>query len=182
MKKGILAVIIIVIIIFIAGAGAFFFLQTDLNKARQIALEQVGDDQAKIVEEKVEKDFLLSEYEFTIQTDTEKFEVQISGFGQVSSFERETLPSYPQNNQTNDFCPNNSQTANTDGSNIGLEKAQQIALQQHPNGSVKGIDTDHEYGKLIYEIEVIEDQTEYDYTIDAATGEILHTKQESIYD
>ena len=106
MKKGILAVIIIVIIVFIAGAGAFFFLQTDLNKARQIALEQVGDDQAKIVEEKVEKDFLLSEYEFTIQTDTEKFEVQISGFGQVSSFERETLPSYPQNNQTNDFCPN----------------------------------------------------------------------------
>ena len=56
MKKGILAVIIIVIIVFIAGAGAFFFLQTDLNKARQIALEQVGDDQAKIVEEKVEKE------------------------------------------------------------------------------------------------------------------------------
>lgn len=181
MKKGVLiAVIVIIVIVF--GIGAFFFLQTNLDEARQIALDQVGDSDAKIVEEKVEKDFLLSEYEFTIQTDTEKFEVQISGFGQVSSFERESLPSYPQNNQTNDYCPNNSQTANTDGTDIGLEKAQQIALQQHPNGSIKGTDTDHEYGKLIYEIEVIEDQTEYDYTIDGSTGEILHTTQESIYD
>lgn len=179
MKKGVLITVIVIIVI-VFGIGAFFFLQTNLDEARQIALDQVGDSDAKIVEEKVEKDFLLSEYEFTIQTDTEKIEVQIGGFGQVSSFEREALPSISQSNPKTDTST--SSNANVGESDIGLEKAQQIALQDHPNGSIKQADTDYENGKLIYEIEVVNDQIEFDYTIDGSTGEILHTTQESIYD
>ena len=90
------------------------------------------------------------------------------------------LPSISQSNPKTDTST--SSNANVGESDIGLEKAQQIALQDHPNGSIKQADTDYENGKLIYEIEVVDDQIEFDYTIDGLTGEILHTTQESIYD
>lgn len=67
-----------------------------------------------------------------------------------------------------------SSTAATTSSDIGLEKAKQIALAKAPAGAtVKKIELDHDDGRAVYEGELKGNGVEYEFEIDAATGAIL---------
>lgn len=74
------------------------------------------------------------------------------------------------------------QTAQND---IGIERAKEIALEQVTGASerdITGAQADNDDGRQVYEVEIRYDGREYDFDIDAATGEILSQSEESIFD
>ena len=99
----------------------------------------------------------------------------MNGFGQVDDFEKETLPATPSQNTNSD---NNSADDTNAATDIGMKKAQEIALGDHANGVVTDSDKDFEGNRTVYEIEILDNNMEYDYVIDASTGEVLHVKEE----
>ena len=65
-----------------------------------------------------------------------------------------------------------------EGSVLPSEKIAQIANAAHP-GDVTDLELDHSVDRLIYEVEVHDQQgMEWDLEIDAKTGEILATESE----
>lgn len=73
----------------------------------------------------------------------------------------------------------------TGGSPADLEKAKEIALEKVPGAAasdIKKAKQDWDDGKKIFEIEIIYNEMEYDFEIDASTGTILEFDAESIYD
>lgn len=68
---------------------------------------------------------------------------------------------------------------------IGVEKAKEIALSNVSGASasdVKKAQADNENGKLVYEIEIRYDGQEYDFEIDAATGDIVSQNIDPLID
>ena len=69
---------------------------------------------------------------------------------------------------------------------IGAKEAQNIALHhagfQLSEVRMDRADYDFDDGVPEYEVEFRRDKTEYDYTIHALTGEVLHHHAESVYD
>ena len=63
-------------------------------------------------------------------------------------------------------------------SNISMEKAQSIALKKIPGATIKSIELDHEFGKAIYDIDLVLNQYEYDLKLDAKTGSGISVKKE----
>ena len=65
----------------------------------------------------------------------------------------------------------------SDGAYIGTEKANQIAFEEAgiEESEILNLEVefDYEYNTMIYEVEFIVDTVEYEYDIDAKTGEIL---------
>lgn len=175
MKKTIGILIGIIVLVAVIGAGAFFFLQKDIDQAREIAYERIDDESAELAGEKTDRDFIFTEYDFTFVSDTHRYEVTVNGFGQVDDFEKETLPATPSQSTNSD---NNSADDTNAAADIGMKKAQEIALGDHANGVVTDSDKDFEGNRTVYEIEILDNNMEYDYVIDASTGEVLHVKEE----
>lgn len=66
-----------------------------------------------------------------------------------------------------------------DGTIQSFEKLNQVALAKHPGGTIKDAELEEEYGRYIYELEVRDAQgVEWDFKLDAATGEILKHRQD----
>lgn len=63
---------------------------------------------------------------------------------------------------------------------IGKEKAQSIALTDAnvSNPTIKKVEMDYDDGIMIYEVEFYKDQVEYDYEINALTGEIIKKEKD----
>ena len=74
----------------------------------------------------------------------------------------------------------------TAAGDIGVDKAKEIALQDAgiaaDDANFTKANADIDDGINIYEVEFTSGETEYDYDIDAATGNILEKSSESIYD
>lgn len=75
-------------------------------------------------------------------------------------------------------------TGTTGGATISAEDAKVIVA-----GKIPGIDTasiylsqDYDDGRWVYEGDAYYNQTEYEFEIDAATGQVISWEQESIYD
>lgn len=60
-----------------------------------------------------------------------------------------------------------------------FEKLNQAALAQHVGGVVKDSELENEWGRYVYQLEVVDAQgVEWDVELDAATGEILKNHQD----
>ncbi len=70
----------------------------------------------------------------------------------------------------------------SDKNYIGNEQAKQIALQHanvsEANTSYCNVKLDYEMGTMVYEVEFYANGTEYDYDINALSGEVMHVKSE----
>lgn len=66
-----------------------------------------------------------------------------------------------------------SSNASGSSSDIGIEKAKQIALEKVPGAVVVKAESDTDDGVPVYEIELVKGRVEYEYTIHAKTGQIL---------
>ena len=141
------------------------------EKAKSIALNHAGvtSSTAKFV--KVERDRddgrLLYEVEFYAGNKEYDYEILASD-GTILSYDAD-IEGYR--------IPSSSSS-----SNIGAEKAKQIALQ-HAGLSASDVnfvkvEFDHDDGRAEYEIEFHHNFREYEYTIDAASGTILEAERD----
>ena len=72
-------------------------------------------------------------------------------------------------------------TKNKKAKNIfNVEKAKEIALQLAPGSVITDLELDYEHGKAVYEGEMRKGFMEYEFEIDAITGDVL--KFSSDYD
>lgn len=63
---------------------------------------------------------------------------------------------------------------------ISLVKASELALKEAQSGKVVAIDIDDEGSSLRYDVTVLTDKAEKDYTIDANSGEVLRSSNEKL--
>lgn len=72
----IIAIILVVVVL---------FQRIDNQEAEQIAIEQAGG--GEIVEKEISKEFLWSEYSYTVQNGDKWYKIDITGFGKVEEIE-----------------------------------------------------------------------------------------------
>ena len=77
---GITAAAIVAVIII--AAGAIFFLRATPSEARETALVQTGG--GEIVSESISSEGLWNEYDFVIENGDTWYEIEVSGFGNVT--------------------------------------------------------------------------------------------------
>lgn len=143
------------------------------DEAKRIALAKVGltEEKATFTKIKLDADDDEAEYEIEFFTATEKFEIEIDAkTGSVLKVERKAVKT-PQEEQ---------------GDHITAKRAQEIALE-HANLTasevvMEKIELDYDDGIYVYEVEFVSGGYEYEYKIDAKTGEILESEKEPIED
>ncbi len=153
---------------------------TDIGgaRAKEIALAQAGVQEADAWELKTERDYARGKlvYEVDFETAENDYDYQIDGAtGEILWSQVEPRRTAQQAQQTQQAQQSGGQSQTV--ADIGGARAKEIALS---NAGVREADTrelkterDYERGKLIYEVEFEVGQYDYDYQIDAATGEIL---------
>lgn len=181
-KKGKIIAIIAAAVVIIA---AFMLWFTGIvggiseAEAKNIALQQVPDaDQSEPVIVNGEFDDMQKVYEVQLSYDNMWYEFTIlARNGKIVSQDMEKIAT---ESQAQSQTSQSSQST----SDIGLEKAMEIALAEVPGAAETDITkakTDNENGTLIYEIEIVYDNVEYDFDINAATGNIDSRSSESVH-
>ncbi len=90
------------------------------------------------------------------------------------------------NNSNTNSSTNNENASNSNTTTITIDEARDIALN-HASTNINSIthlrtERDYENNTLVYEVDFIYNNYEYDYKIDAATGTIISYDVDSIYD
>lgn len=187
-------IITIILILVIIGICiyAFIFKEniTELE-AKNIAFEHANVDESNITISSINKDIADRTYEIHFFDDTYEYEADINyNNGDIRSFEKDIKPnanniinsnSTNVNNATNNINTSNSNNTNINATAnynyIGVEMAREIALEHAGlnNSDVKfnKVDLDINHSVDIYEVEFYYNNMEYDYEINATTGEIL---------
>ncbi len=205
MKKYVTAVLIsIAMTEIITGCGHEADIGKD--KAAQIALDDANLSESDVTRLRVSKDRddgeTIYEIKFTNENTEYEYEVLASNGNILSSDYEEAYPS-DQPNQDTQKSQNNSQSQDTqpapddsqesgslgnttqpEGSQantqITLEEASKLALDRVPGASAQDlkIELDYDDGQYKYEGDIIFEQKEYEFEIDANTGEFLEWKEE----
>ena len=189
-KKGKIIGIVVAAVVVIAGvlvwySGAIGGISE--AEARSIAYQQVAgasDDGSAIVTEDFDDMTKTYDVQFTYNDMLYEFEI-LARNGKVLNQESERIGAVQQPSQITQ--PSQSGTQGQSGSqanDIGMDKAIEIAVQNVEGATdedVIKIAFDNENGMMIYEVEIIYNNMEYDFDIDAATGNIVGQSSESVY-
>ncbi|MFQ8706127.1 MAG: PepSY domain-containing protein [Thomasclavelia sp.] len=171
MKKIMLLVLFIIIL---AGCGQKVNALT-LEEAQEIALKEVA---GKVLKAKEDRDDGVSYYDFTIITDTEKYEVEIdANSGKVLKTEKDDDYIGTNSNSVDGTVTPNEPT----NTSITIEQAQQIALERVGEGYLtkSELDYDDDNGIKKYEIEIKNGNKEYEIEVNADTGEIIKYEEDN---
>ncbi|WP_122644102.1 hypothetical protein [Luxibacter massiliensis] len=88
-KKGkIGAAIGCVAVILIVALVAVLSMRVDAAEARQAALSQTGG--GEVISQEIESEGLWNEYQFTISNGNQWYEIEVSGFGNITKLESGT--------------------------------------------------------------------------------------------
>ncbi len=135
-------------------------------KAKEIALKHAGvtQQQANFTKMKLDKEFGRTEYELEFYVGSTEYDYEINAeTGAVLKFSREVK---------NHGAP---QSAGQSGV-IGDAKAKGIALARVPGAKesdIRKFKLDHDDGMQVYEGEIFYNMKEYEFKIDAKSGEVL---------
>lgn len=81
--------------------------------------------------------------------------------------------------QARDLGPDEALKLRDSGSIKSFEALNDIALAQHPKGVIHETELENEWGRYVYQLELVDAQgLEWDIELDAATGEILKNHQD----
>lgn len=196
-KGRIVAIIVVVVVVLAAALGWFSGIIGGISEAeaKEIAYAQVpGAAEADTAIVMTDFDDLRKAYDvqFVYENVLYEFKILARG-GKIVEQDAEGAAAQTPAGQTDPQAADQAgtaegtadgttQTAQTD---IGLERAREIALAAVPGaaaGDITGAQADNDDGRLIYEVEIRYDGREYDFDIDAATGEIISRSDESIFD
>lgn len=185
------AMILAAIAVSLAGCGRIADIGKD--KAADIALEDANLSESDVTRLKISKDTDngkgIYEVEFTMNTTEYEYEILASN-GDILSADFKELQgsSDPQPQGSNDPQPQRSDSH--DSSNHGAvpqadvqissEQASKLALDRVPGATEQDlkIELDYDDGYYKYEGDIIYDQKEYEFEIDANTGDFLEWKEE----
>ena len=165
------------------------------DEAKRIAFEDAGVSESDTSRLKVEKDRDdgVLQYDVQFSVDEKEYSYDINGAnGEILSADVETNGTAAQNNtagKTDDTAGTNSGTDDTPSTNSGTAAAdvavseadaRAAALERVPGATDADIRMELEYddGYYIYEGDVIYDQKEYEFEIDAQTGNFLKWSEE----
>lgn len=145
------------------------------EEARQIALNHAGltAEQVTFIKSDIDVDNGKTHYDVEFYTSTrEEYDYEIDPYTkEILNFDYDT----EQNSQT---------SSTTENANITETEAQEIALAQVPGATTEDIrdfKSDYDNSKLKYEGKIYYENTEYEFEIDANTGEILEWDIESVH-
>ena len=165
------------------GGGAVFaqsdlFAQAENNpsisagEAKKIALKQLDGE---IIGFEYDSDDRTPHYEIDIVKNNEKIEVEVNaGTGKAVVTEREKI-STVKAVKTDDTVK---ATDSVNNSAIITEKQAIEIAQAKAKGTVTDIELDEDDNRLIYEIEIRNGKMEYDFEIDAKTGDIIKYEED----
>ena len=165
------------------------------DEAKRIAFEDAGVSESDTSRLKVEKDRDdgMLQYDVQFSVNEKEYSYDINGAnGEILSADVETNGTAVQNNtagKTDDTAGTNSGTDDTPSTNSGTAAAdvavseadaRAAALERVPGATDADIRMELEYddGYYIYEGDVIYDQKEYEFEIDAQTGNFLKWSEE----
>ncbi len=158
---------------FIALDDAQASSKISLQKAQEIAIAhaKVPSKEVTVTQACLDKDFMDAEYDIEFFHNNIEFEYEIdANTGKVKSYSQKMHGATQQK-----------QGANLDHSNlITKEQATQTALK-HANvssPSFSKVEFDFDDGVAIYEVEFFVGNTEYDYEINAVSGEVIKFEKE----
>lgn len=138
-----------------------------VEEAKNIALNHANLKTANFVKAELESEDGRLVYEVEFYVDNVEYDYKIDAIsGQILSFDNEI--------ESRVYVQTPSETSQN---TITAEKAKSIALNhaQVSESSVRKmkVELERENGRLVYQVEFKVNNTEYDYEIDAATGEIV---------
>ena len=139
------------------------------EEAKQIALSKINKKQDEITFTKVQIDRENGKtvYDIYIQDNMKEYEMSID-------VETKEIIAYKENNKTSNPIENKKY--------IGIEKAKEIVLNHakltNNQANFNKIELDVDYNIATYEIEFYYNYYEYDYEINALTGEIIKYEKE----
>ena len=145
--------------------------EISLDEAKKIALSYAGvkSEEAVFTKAKLDYDDGRAEYELEFIVGNTEYEYDIdASTGEVTGSSVETK--------------NKKSSQKSSGTDIGMDKAQEIALNHAGVGAGDAYEfeaeLDHDDGVTVYEIEFKSGKMEYEYKIDAYTGAILEHEAE----
>lgn len=183
MNKKLLAIPALLVAI---GGGAVFaqsdlFAQAENNpsisagEAKKIALKQLDGE---IIGFEYDGDDRTPHYEIDIVKDNEKIEVEVNaGTGKAVVTERETVRTATADTKEKADEAGKSTAATKNATIITEEQAIEIA-QAKAKGTVTDLELDEDDNRLIYEIEIRNGKMEYNFEIDAKTGDIIKYEED----
>ena len=142
------------------------------DQAKQIAFDHAQVKEEDLTNLKVKKDFDdgVSIYEVDFQAANKQYEYDIKAAdGQILTTDFEI---------DDDYVDPNTQTAVSEAD----AKAAALARVEGASDSDIRIQLQRDDGQLVYEGTIIYNNTEYDFEINAETGDFLSWKQDSVYD
>lgn len=153
-----------------------------LERAKEIALNHAGKTASQVQFIKAYQDWddgiqkYDIEFTFTSNNITHKYDYEISTSGNIISYDYDAesyFPNYGGNTST--------------GTNVAItaERAKQIAISRASGATTANIyefKLDRDDGRYEYEGKIIYNTLEYEFKIDANTGNVIEWDVESIYD
>lgn len=153
-------------------------------QALQIALTHAGVQESNAVYTQVKKDSddgrVVYDVEFYAGNMEYDYEIDVAT-GNILDFDYDMESQYAPNVNPGSGKGN----GNANAATISVDMAKQTALSRVPGATVNDITkmkTDYDDGRMEYEGTIVYNGMEYDFTIDATTGQITDWDVESIYD
>ena len=155
------------------SASTKAYIGTD--KAKQIALNSAGLSENNIYDLEIELDYEYKTMIYEVSFDAKGIEYEY----EINAISGEIINGIVEQDTNNyNYVTDNSTTNNNTTNYINRDKAKQIAFSNAGinESSVRdlSIELDRENGKMIYEVDFESNNKDYEYDIDAITGEILY--------
>ena len=186
-KKGKIIVSIVAAVVIIAAVLVWYsgvIGGISEAEAKEIAYQQVpGSETAGTAIVTEDFDDLKKTYDVQLTYNDMLYEFEIvARNGEIMNQEAERIGAVQQPAQQNTQAA--TQASGQAANDIGIEKAKEIALQNvsgATDANITKASIDNENGTLIYEIEIIYNEMEYDFDINASTGDIVGHSTESVH-
>ena len=195
-KYGKIIIIAVGIIVVVALLILIYFKTTFIskNEVKDIVSDNMSVSSSDLYFESIDFEFDNNVYEVEVYYQNRDYEYKIDAkdgriiytdFGSVDTNNNQYNSNDGNNNGTNSNS-NNQNNLNDITASITLDEAKNIALTNAnlTQDVVSFLRTEQEYedGVLVYEIDFTYDTYEYDYKINANTGEVVSYDRGSIYD
>ena len=185
MKKKYIIIIIVVLLLITLGISIYFktaFLSK--NEIKNIITKDTNLTNNDIYFDSIDLDIKDNKYEIDFYYNNKEYEYKIDAKNGRIIYNNFKVNNSTKNNSSQNNSSNNSNQNNVNNTEITLEEAKNIALN-NANANQNSVTftetkTDFDDGQKIYDIEFICNNQEFNYEISATTSEIISYDRDNI--